>query len=168
MKITGKVWKFPQDDINTGLIRKQQYNHLPFEEQARHCMESLDPEFASKARPGDILVAGKNFGCGSSTPAQHSIKGLGITAIVAESYGKLFLSNCVSSGLWPLTCPGIVALVETGDRIEIDTDGWQVRNLASGKTLDCTPLPALFREMVEIGGEKTYLKARLARERTAG
>ena len=163
MKITGKVWKFPQDDINTGLIRKQQYNHLPFEEQARHCMEGLDPEFASKARPGDILVAGKNFGCGSSTPAQHSIKGLGIPAIVAESYGKLFLSNCASSGLWPVTCPGVVELVNTGDQIEIDTDHWQVRNLASGKTLPCTPLPGLFSEMIALGGEKAYLKARLAR-----
>jgi len=163
MKITGKVWKFAQDDINTGLIRKQQYNHLSFEEQAKHCMESLDPGFAARARPGDILVAGKNFGCGSSTPAQHSIKGLGIPAIVAESYGKLFLSNCVSSGLWPVSCPGVAGLVETGDSIEIDTDSWLVRNLASGRTLPCTPLPHLFLEMLEMGGEKAYLKARLAR-----
>lgn len=163
MKITGRVWKFPQDDINTGLIRKQMYNHLPFEEQARHCMESLDPEFAARARPGDIIVAGKNFGCGSSTPAHHSIKGLGIPAIVAESYGKLFLSNCASGGLWPISCPGIVGLVETGARIEIDTGAWRVRNLETGKTLPCAPLPDLFREMIEAGGEKGYLKARLAR-----
>jgi 3-isopropylmalate/(R)-2-methylmalate dehydratase small subunit len=167
MKITGKVWKFPQDDINTGLIRKQQYNHLPFEEQAKHCMEGLDPEFASKAKPGDILVAGKNFGCGSSTPAQHSIRGLGIPAIVAESYGTLFFSNCVSSGLWPLVCPGIVGLVNTGEQLEIDTDNGQVRNLANGRTLPCTPLPGLYREMVEMGGEKAYLKARLARANSA-
>ena len=163
MKITGKVWKFAQDDINTGLIRKQQYNHLSYEEQAKHCMESLDPEFAARARPGDILVAGKNFGCGSSTPAQQSIKGLGIPAIVAESYGKLFLSNCVSSGLWPVSCPGVVGLVSTGDTIEIDTDAWQVRNLATGRTLHCTPLPPLFLDMLAMGGEKAYLKARLAR-----
>ena len=163
MKITGKVWKFPQDDINTGLIRKQQYNHLPYEEQAKHCMEGLDPGFAARARPGDILVAGKNFGCGSSTPAQHSIKGLGIPAIVAESYGKLFLSNCASSGLWPVTCTGVVGLVDTGDIIEIDTDHWQVRNVATGRLLQCAPLPGLFREMIELGGEKAYLKARLAR-----
>jgi len=163
MKMTGKVWKFAQDDINAGLIRKQQYNHLPFEEQAQHCMESLDPGFAARAKPGDILVAGKNFGCGSSTPAQHSIRGLGIPAIVAESYGNLFFSNCVSSGLWPVVCPGIVGLVNTGEQLEIDTDNGQVRNLANGRTLPCTPLPALFREMVEMGGEKAYLKARLAR-----
>jgi len=163
MRITGRVWKFPQDDINTGLIRRQMYNHLPFHEQGKHCMESLDPGFAAKAQPGDIIVAGKNFGCGSSTPAHQSVMALGIAAIVAESYGKLFLTNCVSGGLWPISCPGIVGLVNAGDRIEIDTEGWQVRNLASGKTLACAPLPGFFREMIELGGEKAYLKARLAR-----
>lgn len=126
-------------------------------------MESLDPEFAAKVQPGDIIVAGKNFGCGSSTPAHQSILALGIAAIVAESYGKLFLSNCVSGGMWPISCPGIVGLVNTGDRIEIDTDSWQVRNLATAKTLQCTQLPGFFREMIELGGEKGYLKARLAR-----
>lgn len=167
MRITGKVWKFPQDDINTGLIRKQMYNHLPFHEQGKHCMESLDPGFAAKAQPGDIIVAGKNFGCGSSTPAHQSIMALGIAAIVAESYGRLFLTNCVSGGLWPISCPGIVGLVNAGDRIEIDTEGWQVRNLATGQTLACAPLPGFFREMIELGGEKAYLKARLARSARA-
>jgi 3-isopropylmalate/(R)-2-methylmalate dehydratase small subunit len=165
MKITGKVWKFARDDINTGLIRRQQYNHLPFEEQAKHCLEDVDPGFAAAARPGDILVAGKNFGCGSSTPAQHSIRGLGIPAIVAESYGKLFFSNCISSGLWPMVCPGIVGLVEAGQSLEIDTGAWQVRNVATGKTLPCTPLPPLYREMVEMGGEMPYLKARIGAAR---
>lgn len=163
MKVTGKVWKFPQDDINTGLIRKQMYNHLPFHEQGKHCMESLDPEFAAKAQPGDIIVAGKNFGCGSSTPAHQSIIALGIPAVVAESFGKLFSSNCVSGGLWPIYCPGILGLVDTGDRIEIDTGSWHVRNLVSGKSLQCAPLPDSYREMIELGGEKPYLKARLAR-----
>ena len=162
MKITGKVWKFPQDDINTGLIRKQMYNHLPPEEQGRHCLESLDPEFGAKAQPGDIIVAGKNFGCGSSTPAHYSILALGIPAVVAGSYGKLFMSNCVSGGLWPIVCD-IVDLVETGHTIEIDTDTAEVRNLDTGRTARGTPLPALYRDMAAAGGEKAYLKARLAR-----
>ena len=81
MKLTGKVWKFPQDDINTGLIRKQMYNHLPPQEQGRHCMEALDPEFSAKVQPGDFIVAGTNFGCGSSTPAHYSIVALGIPAV---------------------------------------------------------------------------------------
>ncbi len=162
MKITGKVWKFAQDDINTGLIRKQMYNHLPPQEQGKHCLESLDPGFAGKAQPGDIIVAGKNFGCGSSTPAHYSIAALGIPAVIAESFGKLFFSNCVGGGLWPVACPGIVGFVNTGDTIEIDTIGFQIRNLATGKTITAQPLPDLYRDMVEAGGEKAYLKARLA------
>jgi 3-isopropylmalate/(R)-2-methylmalate dehydratase small subunit len=161
MKITGKVWKFAQDDINTGLIRKQMYNHLPPQEQGRHCLESLDPEFGSKAQPGDLIVAGKNFGCGSSTAAHYSINALGIPAVVAESFGKLFLSNCVGGGLWPIVCPGIVTLVDTGDILEIDTDTFEVRNVATGKTLTATPLPALYADMIRAGGEKAYLKQRL-------
>ena len=162
MKITGKIWKFPQDDINTGLIRKQQYNHLPPQEQGKYCMETLDPSFAGKAKPGDIIVAGNNFGCGSSTPAYYSIMALGIPAVVAESFGKLFFSNCIGGGLWPVACPGIVQMAETGDVIEIDTDTFVVRNLASGKQLTGQALPGFYRDMIDAGGEKAYLKRRLA------
>jgi 3-isopropylmalate dehydratase small subunit len=164
MKIAGRVWKFAQDDINTGLIRKQMYNHLPPHEQGRHCLESLDPEFGSKAQPGDIIVAGKNFGCGSSTPAHYSILALGIPAVVAESFGKLFLSNCVSGGLWPIACAGIADFVETGARLQIDTETAEITNLDTGRTTRGTPLPDLYRDMAAAGGEKAYLKARLAHE----
>lgn len=165
MLLTGTVWKFAQDDINTGLIRKQMYNHLPPQEQGRHCMESLDPEFASKAKPGDFIVAGTNFGCGSSTPAHYSICALGISAVVAESFGPLFFSNCVGGALWPIICPGVLGLVEAGDPVEIDTATFVVRNARTGKTLQGTPLPEIYRGMIEAGGEKPYLKARLAAER---
>ena len=164
MKLTGKVWKFPQDDINTGLIRKQMYNHLPPQEQGKHCMEALDPEFSSKVKPGDFIVAGTNFGCGSSTPAHYSIVALGIPAVVAESFGALFFSNCVGGALWPIICPGILGLVETGDTMEIDTDTFVVRNVATGKTLQGRALPEMYRAMIHAGGEKPYLKARLAAE----
>ncbi len=162
MILTGKVWKFPQDDINTGLIRKQMYNHLPPQEQGKHCLESLDPAFSSKVSPGDFIVAGTNFGCGSSTPAHYSIAALGIPAIVAESFGKLFFSNCVGGALWPVICPGIIKLVETGDTLEIDTDTFAVRNLTNGKSLQGKVLPEIYRAMIQAGGEKSYLKARLA------
>ena len=165
MKLTGTVWKFPQDDINTGLIRKQMYNHLPPQEQGKHCMEALDPAFASKVKPGDFIVAGTNFGCGSSTPAHYSIVALGIPAVVAESFGALFFSNCVGGALWPVVCPGILKLVETGDTMEIDTESFVVKNVKTGKTLQGTALPEIYRAMIQAGGEKPYLKARLAKER---
>ena len=162
MKITGRVWKFAQDDINTGLIRKQMYNHLPPDEQGKHCLESLDPTFAAKAQPGDFIVAGTNFGCGSSTPAHYSILALGIPAVIAESFGPLFYSNCVGGGLWPIACPGILDLVEAGDTLEIDTDTFELKNVSRGKTLQGRPLPEIYRAMVLAGGEKPYLKARLS------
>jgi len=128
-------------------------------------MEALDPEFSSKAKPGDFIVAGTNFGCGSSTPAHYSIVALGIPAVVAESFGSLFFSNCVGGALWPIVCPGILGLVETGDTLEIDTDTFVVRNVGTGKTLQGVALPEIYRGMIDAGGEKPYLKARLAAER---
>jgi len=164
MKLTGTAWTIAQDNISTDQIRPKQYGHLPFKEQGPHCLEDIDPGLGARAKPGDFIVAGKNFGCGSSTAAHGAVIGLGISAVIAESIGRLFLSNCLSGGLWAVTCPGIVELVESGDRIEIDIDSWTVRNLASGKSIDANPVPEFFREMVELGGEKAYLKARLARE----
>ena len=167
MKLTGKVWRFPQSDINTGLIRKQMYNHLPPDEQGKHCLESLDPAFAANAKPGDFIVAGTNFGCGSSTAAHYSILALGIPAVIAESFGPLFFSNCVGGGLWPIACPGILDLVEAGDTLEIDTDTFELTNKGSGKRLQGRHLPEIYRAMVLAGGEKPYLKARLEKDRVA-
>jgi 3-isopropylmalate/(R)-2-methylmalate dehydratase small subunit len=90
----------------------------------------------------------------SATAAHGAVVGLGIAAVIAESFGRLFLSNCVSAGLWAITCPGILGLAESGDALEIDLESWQVRNLASGRTVMATPLPEFFREVTAAGGEK--------------
>ena len=162
MKVSGTAWKFPQDDINTDQIRRKIYAHLPLKEQATHCLEGLDTEFAAKVKTGDILVAGRNFGAGSSTPAHTALMELGIAAIIAESFGRLFFRSSVSAGLLVTPCPGILAFARTGDRIELDAITGQVRNLTTGKNLASDPLPDFLREMVAMGGEKPYIKARLA------
>lgn len=164
MQLTGNAWTFNQDDISTDLIRGKPWSHLPPKEQGAHCLEEVDPGFAAKAQPGDFIVAGRNFGCGSSTAAHVAVIGLGIGAVIAESLGKLFITNAASAGLWALSCPGIITGVKAGDRLELDTAQWQLRNLTSGKTLAVNPLPAFLCEMIELGGEKNYLRARLARE----
>lgn len=164
MQASGKAWKFPQNDINTDQIRLMMYAHLPLAEQARHCLETLDAEFAAKMNPGDILVAGQNFGCGSSRPAHAALKALGVGAVIAESFGRLFFRSSISDGLLVTPCPGIVDFVNTGDPIELDVAAGQVRNLATGKVLAFAPLPGFLREMVECGGEMPYLKFRLARD----
>lgn len=162
MKITGKVWRFPQDDINTDAIRRSIYANLPLPEQAKHCLETVDPTFAAKVSRGDIIVAGKNFGAGSSRPAHATFMALGIGGIVAESFGRIFFRNAISGGLLVSPCPGIVGFVATGDTIEVDTADGTVRNTASGKVLTCAPLPSFLRGMVAVGGEKAYLKQRMA------
>lgn len=161
MKVKGTAWKFPQDDINTDQIRRKMYAHLSPIEQARHCLETLDPEFAGKVTMGDVLVAGKNFGCGSSTAAYMAIKALGITAIIAESFSRIFLRNCIFAGLPAIPLPGILQVVSTGDCIEADATTARIWNVTSGKSLSGVPLPELLQEMIECGGEKQYLKSRL-------
>lgn len=164
MKLSGTAWKFAQEDISTDLIRGKAYSHLPPKEQGAHCLEDVDATFAAKAQPGDFIVAGKNFGCGSSTAAHVAVIGLGISVVLAESLGKLFITNAASAGLWAVTCPGIIEFAAAGDKLELDAATWQVRNLANGKTLAAKPLPDFLRDMIEQGGEKNYLRARLARE----
>lgn len=164
MKLTGAVWKFPQDDINTDQIRRKNYAHLPLKIQATHCLEGLDPTFAAKVTAGDILVGGRNFGAGSSTPAYLALIELGIKAIVAESFARVFFRMSISGGLMLMPCPGILDFANTGERIELDTVAGHLRNLTTGQTMQSTPLPSFLREMVELGGEKPYLKARLAAE----
>jgi 3-isopropylmalate/(R)-2-methylmalate dehydratase small subunit len=167
MKVTGNVWKFPQDDINTDQIRRKTYAHLPAAEQAKHCFEEFDPQFADRVKPGDILVVGRNFGCGSSTLTHGALMALGIAAIVAESFGRLFFRSSLSDGLPVAVCPGVTEAINAGDRIEVDTVEGTVKNLASATTLSCKPLPAVLNEILEYGGEKAYLKARIARETQA-
>jgi 3-isopropylmalate/(R)-2-methylmalate dehydratase small subunit len=164
MTITGTAWKFAQDDINTDLIQRTVIMHLPLAEQAKLCLDTIDPSFASKVQPGDIVVAGHNFGCGSSRPAHAVLKALGLAAIIAESFGRAFFRSSISGGLLVARCPGILELVATGDRIELDGALGQVKNLTSGKSLTFTPLPRFLHDMAQCGGEMPYLKARLARE----
>jgi 3-isopropylmalate/(R)-2-methylmalate dehydratase small subunit len=162
MKITGHAWKMQRDDINTDQIRRSIYANLPLDEQAKHCLETIDPTFASKVKRGDILVAGKNFGAGSSRPAHATLMALGLAGIVADSFSRIFFRNSISGGLLVTPCPGICDIVDSGNEIEVDTVAGRVRNLTTGRELDCPPLPPFLRGMVECGGEKPYIKARLA------
>ena len=164
MKLNGSAWTFTQEDISTDLIRAKAWSHLSPKEQGAHCLEEVDPAFAAQAQPGDFIVAGKNFGCGSSTAAHVAVIGLGIGAVIAESIGKVFITNAASAGLWAVSCPGIIAFARAGDKLELDTAAWQVRNLATGASIAANPMPGFLCEMIELGGEKNYLRARLARE----
>jgi 3-isopropylmalate/(R)-2-methylmalate dehydratase small subunit len=152
MVFEGQCWKFghnvPTDEITpTYLVWKG------FEEMAKHCLESLNPDFPKNVQPGDILVAGRNFGCSSGRAvAPKAIKATGVGAVVAEKFSRTFYRNGHEVGLPILEAPGVHAMVETGDRLRVDIITATVTNIRTGHVVRTTPPPDFLRAMLEAGG----------------
>lgn len=150
--IKGRVWKFG-DNINTDVISPGIYQAAPIEEIKKHSLEAINPRFPKEAQKGDILVAGKNFGCGSSREtAPRALKALGIEAIVAESFARIFFRNAIAIGLIVLACPSVSQSFSEGEILELDLDKAQVRNLSRNIVLSGKPLPQEMREVLNKGG----------------
>jgi 3-isopropylmalate/(R)-2-methylmalate dehydratase small subunit len=162
--IRGKVWKFG-DSIDTDCINPY-YKYPDPEELKKHTMESARPEFALQVRPGDIVVGGRNFGCGSSRHGKVLYE-VGVAAVLAESFSTLFLRNGIAGGDMILAVPGIASLVDDGQTLEVDYRGGLVRNIASGKTLPIRKYPALIENIIHAGGMWPYAIARLKMESQA-
>ncbi len=158
--IRGRTWRFG-DDISTDLLSPGAYAVAPLEERKRHTLEAVNPRFASEARPGDVVVAGRNFGCGSSREtAPEGLKALGIGCVVAESFARIFLRNAVAIGLPALPCPGVTSLLREGDPIDVDLDAGVVRNCATGAEIAGSRLPAQMLEILRAGGILALLRRR--------
>lgn len=161
--IKGRVWKFG-DDIDTDVIIPAKY--LRSVDQSvwpKHVLEGVDPEFSSKVRPGDIIVAGKNFGCGSSREqAALAIKWAGVAAVVAESFARIFFRNAINNGLPLIEAKGISKMVEEGDVIEIDLDSGIVKT-PKGEVRSA-PLPPFLQDILRSGGLVEYYKAHAKRD----
>jgi len=160
MIIEGKVWKFG-DNINTDLIiaGKYKYDTLDMKELARHAFEAIRPDFAEKVKEGDILVCGRNFGCGSSREqAPQILKALGLKVIVAESFARIFFRNAINSGILALECKGISSAVEEGETLRISLDQGTVENVSTGVILRFKPLPKFLEEIFREGGLVPYVK----------
>jgi 3-isopropylmalate/(R)-2-methylmalate dehydratase small subunit len=156
--IRGRVWKFG-DNIDTDQIALTVYSRLPMDEMKLHVLERIRPEFGKGAKAGDIIVAGANFGCGSSREtAPVAIKALGIGAVVAESFARIFFRNAIAIGLPAVTCPGIGGSFEDGDQLKLDIDKATVINVRSGVVLRAEALPAEMLEVLEKGGILALLK----------
>ncbi len=158
MKIRGRAWKFG-DNISTDHIIPGRYYHLRsnLEELAKHAMEDLDPEFLKKFRPGDILVAGDNFGMGSSREhAALVLKIAGVSAVVARSFARIFYRNSINVGLPVMMAD--TSKIKTGDELEIDFEGGLIRNLTSGMELPSRPLPEIMLKILREGGLVEYVK----------
>jgi 3-isopropylmalate/(R)-2-methylmalate dehydratase small subunit len=158
----GSVWKYG-DNVDTDAIIPARYLNTSSEKElASHCMEDLDASFVQEVEPGDMIVAGKNFGCGSSREhAPVAIKASGVSCVIAETFARIFFRNAINIGLPILECPEAVAATKAGDKLEVDLAAGVVRNLTTGATYNATQYPPFMLELIEAGGLIEYTRKKL-------
>ena len=161
--LRGHAWTFGRD-VDTDLIIPARYlNMKTAEELAQHVMEDADPIFAGKVRPGDMVVAKENFGCGSSREhAPLALKGAGISAVIAKSFARIFYRNAFNTGLPILVAPEAVDGIRQGDELTVDLATGEIADLTTGVNYRAQPLPPFMQELVAAGGLLPYLKQRAA------
>lgn len=161
MKIEGTVWRF-QDHVDTDLIIPARYlNVSDGKELAQHCFADIRPDFAAGVQEGDVLVAGKNFGCGSSREhAPLAIRETGIRAVIAESFARIFYRNAFNIGLPLLEAPEAVQSLEEGDRVAVDLGAGIIQIPEKGETFQAQPVPPFMQELIEAGGLVPFLRER--------
>ena len=158
--ITGRAWVFG-DNVNTDLMAPARLLKRPVAEYAAHCMEALQPNFASDVKPGDIVVGGMNFGCGSSREqAPESLKYLGVAAVVANRFARTFYRNAMNIGLPAIVCDQADAIPQ-GAPLGISIEKGVIEDLNSGKTYTCQAIPPHLMEMLNDGGLLGHLEKRL-------
>jgi 3-isopropylmalate/(R)-2-methylmalate dehydratase small subunit len=157
-----RAWRYG-DDIDTDAIIPARYLTATDEgELGLHALEGLDPGFADGVRPGDVVVAGSNFGCGSSREhAPLALKGAGVSVVVASSFARIFFRNAINTGLPVLVCPEAVAATETGDDLEIDVSSGAVSNSTKGLRFVARPHPPFVLEIIQRGGLVPWVRERL-------
>ena len=158
--IRGRAWCYG-DNVSTDAIIPGKYLKLNADEAAAHVMEGVDPDFVKRARPGDVVVGGRNFGCGSSRElAPDSLKCARVGAVVARSFGRIFFRNAVNVGFPLLECAE-ADRIQSGDELEIDVGAGAIRNLTRGEDYQSTLFPEHLRLMLEAGGLVPYLEKRI-------
>ncbi|MCL6589713.1 MAG: 3-isopropylmalate dehydratase small subunit [Firmicutes bacterium] len=160
--LRGKTWRFG-NDVDTDLIIPARYlNTSDPKELAAHCMEDADPTFAGKVSSGDIIVAGKNFGCGSSREhAPIAIKAAGVSCVIAASFARIFFRNSINIGLPILESPAASQAITEGEEIEVDLETGVIKSLKSGQTFQAAPFPPFMQDLIQAGGLIEYVKKRL-------
>ena len=153
MTAQGRVHTYG-DNVDTDVIIPARYlNTSSHEELAAHCMEDIDKDFVSRVRPGDILVARKNFGCGSSREhAPIAIKASGISCVIASTFARIFYRNAINIGLAILECDEAARDIQAGDEVKVDFDTGLITNLTTGKTYQAEPFPPFIQNIIQKGG----------------
>lgn len=168
MKIQGKAWKYG-NNIDTDVIIPGRYCHIvdPVE-LGRHALADLDPDFVKKMTPGDIIVAGTNFGCGSSREmAPISIKSAGVSAVVAASFARIFFRNAINIGLPIFQSAEAARAIETGDELDIEPETGIIHNLTRGEQYQAAAFPDFIQDIVRLGGLKPYVEKKLRERKVA-
>jgi len=161
-KLRGKAWVYG-NDVDTDVIIPARYlvTSDP-EELGRHCMEDLDPEFINKMKPGDVVVGGENFGCGSSREhAPLALKSAGVSCVIAASFARIFFRNAINVGLPIFESSEAVNGISAGDEVEVDPSTGIIRNLSKDETYRATSYPPFLRHLIEVGGLVPYVRERL-------
>jgi len=162
MEFEGRVWKFG-DDIDTDAIIPARYlNTSDPGELAKHCMEDADPEFPGKVRPGDIIVAGKNFGCGSSREhAPIAIKAAGVSCVIAKSFARIFYRNSINIGLPIFECEEAAEKIQQGDVVKVGAAEGTITNLTREEVYQAVPFPEFMQNIIAAGGLMRYVAERM-------
>ena len=159
MKTQGLVFKYP-DNVDTDVIIPARYlNTSVAAELAKHCMEDIDTEFVKQVKPGDVMVAGWNFGCGSSREhAPLVIKTCGTGCVIAKSFARIFYRNAINIGLPILECEEAAEEIQAGDEVKVDFDTGVITNITTGKTWQAEPFPEFIQNIIQKGGLLASLK----------
>ncbi len=162
MNTKGLVFKYP-DNVDTDVIIPARYLNTPnANELAQHCMEDIDTEFVKKVQPGDVMVAGWNFGCGSSREhAPLVIKTCGTGCVIAKSFARIFYRNAINIGLPILECEAAAEEISAGDKVEVDFDTGVITDVTTGKTYQAQPFPPFIQNIIKKGGLLASLKEEL-------
>lgn len=161
MKAHGHVFKYG-DNVDTDVIIPARYlNATEGAELARHCMEDIDKDFVKNVKPGDIIVANKNFGCGSSREhAPLAIKCAGVSCVIAETFARIFYRNAINIGMPIIECPEAARDIEAGDEVEIDFDSGVITDKTKGKTYQGQAFPPFMQKIIAAGGLVNYINGK--------
>ncbi len=169
MTLKGQVWKYGNNVDTDAIIPARYLNVSPAEELAVHCMEDIDPGFAGAVQFGDLIVAGENFGCGSSREhAPLAIKGAGVTCVVARSFARIFYRNAINVGLPILECSPAAEATEKGHQLEIELESGRIDNLNTGQRYQAERYPPFMLEIIRAGGLVPYTKQQIEKKEQAG
>jgi len=168
MRLKGKAWKFGADIDTDQIIPARYLNTSDPKELAKHCMEDADPEFVKKMKPGDIIVADKNFGCGSSREhAPIAIKTAGISCVIAKSFARIFYRNSFNMGLPIVECPEAADVIKEGDEVEVDLGSGEIKIIKSqisnlkSQIFHAQPIPPFMQELLNTGGLMEWVKKKI-------